>query len=123
MTAAGPTGPCIRFGWVSEYCKRAQILGVSAVGDAGYGVVLPVHEASLDGRLEAGKDLDVAQFARLVRTLVGGAGVSLVRFHLQIIANESSLVFISIRIFFNNLKDIQYKLPTYTSMSEKKIYS
>ena len=64
---------------MSEYCKGAQILGVlPVVGDTRDGVVVPVKEAGLYGRFEAGKDLNVSELARLMGALVGRAAVALV---------------------------------------------
>ena len=63
--------------------ERAHVLGIMAVGDARYRIVLPVHVASLDGRLEPAEYFNVRHFAVFGRgLLVVRAG--LVRLNLKI---------------------------------------
>ena len=68
---------------VPEDRERADVLRVPAVGYPRDGIVLPVEVAGLDGRLEAGEDLDVRELASLVGALARRRGVALVRLNLK----------------------------------------
>ena len=75
LAAAGAAHCGVSLGGLLEHGEGAEVLGVVAVGDAGQGVVVPVEEARLDGRLEPGEDLHVAQLARLGARLAGAAAL------------------------------------------------
>ena len=83
LAAARLVGLGFGLAWMPEDGERAHVLGVVAVGDPGDGIVLPVQIAGLDGRLEAGEDLDIGELARLSGALARGGGVALVGLDLK----------------------------------------
>ena len=91
-TAGSGRARLARFSGTAKHGERAEVLRVASVGDPGYGVILPIQEAGLTGRLEAAEDLNVGKLAGLVAAaaaaalVVGGgaaAAVGLVRLNLE----------------------------------------